>query len=165
MASITSDQTTQSDEVQPVFINNSFFYWFGHEYLMLQGKTDSEARFSGTSTNQHQQTNELDNYWAAGSGQLVTHHPFKLAAARERFVAPRPVEDPTRPEVFPAAADVKMDSWKFSSAVLLCLCWSMACDHGTAGTVCHTDPLIPPLSLCLKQQLKLLSHRLGCFSL
>lgn len=36
-------------------------------------------------------------------------------------------------------------------------------DRGTAGTVCHTDPLIPPLSLCLKQQLKLLSHTLLYF--
>lgn len=46
---------------------------------------------------------------------------------------------------------------------LLCYHWSIVYDRGTAGTVCHTDPLIPPLSLCLKQQLKLLSHRLLYF--
>lgn len=31
-------------------------------------------------------------------------------------------------------------------------------DGGTAGTVCHADPLKPPF--CLEQQLELLSHRL-----
>lgn len=40
---------------------------------------------------------------------------------------------------------------------------SIVYDRGAAGTVCHTDPLMPPLSLCLKQQLKLLSHRLLYF--
>ncbi len=45
----------------------------------------------------------------------------------------------------------------------LCYCLSIVYDRGTAGTVCHTDPLTPPLSLCLKQQLKLLSHRLLYF--
>lgn len=44
-----------------------------------------------------------------------------------------------------------------------CYLSSIVYDRGTAGTVCHTDPLILPQSLCLKQQLKLLSQPLLYF--
>lgn len=33
---------------------------------------------------------------------------------------------------------------------LLCYSWSIVCDGGTAGTVCHSDPLIPLFKATIK---------------